>query len=357
MKKQLPMFVVFVTLLIAVLMIASSVGAAPKDGPVVSVSAGQSEFSASQDVLITVSISNPTKHSVRILKWFTPAEDVEEPLFVVKVNGEPVPYMGAYYKRPAATGNDYITLKAGETVSYSVNLGNFYDLSATGQYEIYYSVASYNLFSEKGNGLRDQDSLWSGSISLKVEGRAAKGRPTPTPTPTPNPGGSTFKTCSATQQTSLLAARDQAKTYAAGSENFLLGNNSDSSRYLEWFGIYDFSRYSTVTTNYTALSNAWDNASVTFDCGCKKPYYAYVYPNQPYNIYLCKVFWTAPMDGTDSKGGTLIHEMSHFSVVAGTNDYVYGQAGARNLAITNPDNAIKNADNYEYFAENNPYIP
>jgi peptidyl-Lys metalloendopeptidase len=46
--------------------------------------------------------------------------------------------------------------------------------------------------------------------------------------------------------------------------------------------------------------------------------------------------------------------MSHFTVVAGTDDYVYGQAGAKNLAITNPDNAVMNADNHEYFAENNP---
>ena len=74
-------------------------------------------------------------------------------------------------------------------------------------------------------------------------------------------------------------------------------------------------------------------------------------------IYLCKVFWLAPLTGTDLQAGTLIHEMSHFNVVASTDDYVYGQAGARDLAITTPDNAVKNADNHEYFAENNPSLP
>ncbi len=64
----------------------------------------------------------------------------------------------------------------------------------------------------------------------------------------------------------------------------------------------------------------------------------------------------APLNGTDSQGGTLIHEMSHFDVVAKTDDFVYGQAGAKNLAITEPDNAVMNADNHEYFAENNPPI-
>jgi len=97
-----------------------------------------------------------------------------------------------------------------------------------------------------------------------------------------------------------------------------------------------------------------DNAGVAFDCKCKQNYYAYVYPNQPYNIYLCKVFWTAPLSGTDSKAGTLIHEMSHFNVVAGTDDVVYGQTGAMNLASNDPNLAITNADNHEYFAENTP---
>ena len=46
--------------------------------------------------------------------------------------------------------------------------------------------------------------------------------------------------------------------------------------------------------------------------------------------------------------------MSHFDVVAGTDDVVYGQTGARSLAISDPAKAITNADSHEYFAENNP---
>jgi len=42
--------------------------------------------------------------------------------------------------------------------------------------------------------------------------------------------------------------------------------------------------------------------------------------------------------------------MSHFSAVAGTQDTVYGVAGCKNLAKTNPDKAISNADNLGYFA-------
>ena len=53
-------------------------------------------------------------------------------------------------------------------------------------------------------------------------------------------------------------------------------------------------------------------------------------------------------------GGTLVHEMSHFTVVAGTDDWAYGQSAAAALAVSNPARAIENADSHEYFAENTP---
>jgi peptidyl-Lys metalloendopeptidase len=58
--------------------------------------------------------------------------------------------------------------------------------------------------------------------------------------------------------------------------------------------------------------------------------------------------------GTDSKAGTIVHEQSHFTVNGGTQDIVYGQSGAKSLAISNPAQAIMNADSHEYFAENTP---
>ena len=341
--------------LLAALLFTSAVGAAPKDGPAVSLSLTQNEFSSAQDVLVTVTISNPTKHTVRVLKWFTPAEGVEEPLFGVTRNGEPVAYIGAHYKRPAVTGKDYISLKAGQSFSNTVNLADYYDLSQSGQYEVFYAVASFNLFNEKGNAFKFRDTLTSEKISMSVAGRAAKGKPTPVPTPPP--GGNSFSACTVDQQSLLVSARNQAKTYASESSSYLNTHSSVTQRYLEWFGAFSTTRYNTVKNHFGAISNAMTNAGITFDCGCKQNYYAYVYSNQPYKIYLCKVYWTAPLSGTDSKAGTLIHEMSHFDVVAGTDDVVYGQAGARNLASANPDLAITNADSHEYFAENSPSLP
>ena len=76
--------------------------------------------------------------------------------------------------------------------------------------------------------------------------------------------------------------------------------------------------------------------------------FAYVYPNDPTRIYLDQAYYSARPNGVDSRPGVLLHEISHF---LGTQDIVYGQKGARQLAQTNPNQALQNADNFEYYME------
>ncbi|CDO73189.1 hypothetical protein BN946_scf185007.g244 [Trametes cinnabarina] len=127
-----------------------------------------------------------------------------------------------------------------------------------------------------------------------------------------------------------------------------------SSRYTTWFGSYTSSHHNTVLSHYTKM-NGNNYSSFTYDCTCTDPStYAYVYPDNFGHIYLCSAFWQAPTTGTDSKGGTLVHESSHFTCNGGTQDYAYGQSDAKNLTKKDPAEAIMNADNHEYFAENHP---
>lgn len=83
--------------------------------------------------------------------------------------------------------------------------------------------------------------------------------------------------------------------------------------------------------------------------------FAYVYPNDKgHSIYLDGAFDKAPATGRDSKAGTLAHEMSHFNDIGSTNDHIYGADNAKKLAQTDPDKAIENADNFEYYMEKVP---
>lgn len=355
-------FKLFAFLLVVVLTFASitGAGAAPKGEAVVTLSVDQTSFTSTESVVIHVLIENLGKNPVKVLKWYTPAEDVEEPLFAVISDNKAVEYTGAHYKRPAATGSDYVVLKAGESFTRDVDLGQYYDLTSTGNYSVIYDVASWNLFSEKGSDRNAVEHLSSNKLDLTIQGRApASFSKLSGVTQAAVTGGTTFSKCTVSQQADLANARAQASTYAANALSYLntKATSQPTLRYTTWFGLYVSSRYSTVTSHYSAISNAMDTASITLDCGCKKKYYAYVYPNQPYTIYLCSVFWPAPLTGTDSKAGTLIHEMSHFNVVASTDDWAYGQTNAKSLATSDPTKAIDNADSHEYFAENTPAQP
>ena len=157
------------------------------------------------------------------------------------------------------------------------------------------------------------------------------------------------------EQVGAGSAVTAARNYAENAKGYLNGGTV-GPRYTTWFGAYSSQRYATALDHFQAIDAAMDqnNGEITINCGCNQNYYAYVYPTRPYEIFVCRAFWSAPLAGTDSKGGTLVHEMSHFNVTAGTDDVVYGQSGAKSLALSDPNGALNNADSHEYFAENHP---
>jgi peptidyl-Lys metalloendopeptidase len=351
MRKNVPVFLVVA---LVMLLFVFTLSAMAKTGANVTLSVDKTSFAENESVAVSVTISNPSKGALRLLKWYTPFEDVEEPLFEITRDGVPVEYIGAHYKRPQPEDGDFIVLKSGESFTRTVNLADYYDLSVSGSYLVSYNVKNPNLYPPERAANQSIEGLKSNNVSLFIEGRAAKIPEVEAPSVVS--GTSSYTKCTTSQQSLVATARNNAAVYASDSLNYLT-SGATGARYTTWFGAYLSSRYNTVKGHFTNIKSAMDTASMNFNCGCKKKYYAYVYPNQPYNIYLCSVYWQAPATGTDSKAGTLIHETSHFTVVAGTDDWVYGQSGAKNLAISDPNKAIDNADSHEYFAENTPFQP
>ena len=119
--------------IVALLVIIGAAAAAPTGGVTVDLKVAQSEFRASQDVLVTVTLSNRTKQPAHILKWLTATDGVDASLFTVTRDGQPVSYTGAQVKRPAATDSDYLLLEPGASVSNVVDLGDLYDFTGTGR--------------------------------------------------------------------------------------------------------------------------------------------------------------------------------------------------------------------------------
>jgi len=327
-------------------------GMDPAAGDVsVKLAVDKASVSQTESVTVTVTLSNMTKRSIRLPAWYAPGEELEEDLFLVTRDGQPVEFTGPHYKRPALADEDYVTLGPSKSVTRTVTLSGFYDLTQTGTYTIQYAADMLTSVTKQVVSLDSND------VSLWIEGRANAPSPQFIGAPgTQNIGALGFSKCTADQQTTVTQALNAASTMANGASLYLGGNPAANPRYTTWFGAFSTNGWNTAKNHFVAIKDAIDAKPINFDCGCKKKYYAYVYPNQPYNVYLCSVFWSAPLSGTDSKGGTIIHELSHFDVVAGTDDWAYGQSAAKSLASSDPSKALNNADNHEYFAENTPSL-
>ena len=316
---------------------------------------------------VEVTVTNTSSKTVRMPRWQLPSDFIEAKVFNVTRDGQRVDYEGPMIKRGLPQAAEFAILRAGESYRATIDLSAAYDLSRTGQYVVsyvsplQYASTSDGAMLKQGNGL--PMIAQSAPLRLWVDGSdqlgAAKGGMATTGKK-PGTGGTvvngvSYKACSTTQISGAGSAVNSARNYTENAKGYLNGGTV-GARYTTWFGAYTSSRYGTARQHFVDIDAAMDQSGgqVTINCGCNQNYYAYVYPTRPYEIFVCRAFWTAPLTGTDSKAGTLIHEMSHFNAVAGTDDVVYGQAGAKSLAVNDPNGALNNADNHEYFAENTP---
>ncbi|KAK1230729.1 hypothetical protein PQX77_006179 [Marasmius sp. AFHP31] len=339
--------------LVGLCLSAISVAAAPGLSLAVS---GSNNFAGVQDFKITTSLVNTGDDTLKLLK---------DPRTVLSsLPTEHFTISNAEGASPAFTGvrskfvpeyvvknnieDAFVVLAPGASIEIEHDLSTSYNFTAPG--EGAYDIRASNLFlyvdpatNEVAELQATQEAPLTSSFTgtLSVARRHAK--------------RIGYASCSSSQQSALVTAASSATSYANSAASYLASHTSSTTRYVSWFGTYDSGRHTTVLNHFNAIKGFPFSGSVTYDCSCTDAgTYAYVNPGDPGHIYLCGAFWNAPNTGTDSRAGTLIHESSHFSSIAGTDDVVYGQSGARNLARTNPANAIRNADSHEYFAENNP---
>lgn len=331
------------------------------------------EYKAKEKQHLVFTLTNESDTTLRVLKWDTPFDGFKSDMFHVEYSGKKAVYLGRVYKRGTPTEADYLTLEPGQSVEQQVDFTEAYDLPEADHYNVAFKQQHIQAGVEEPKSLmrrylkkpatspvavkantaifkvteKRQSKLVDGTEAALLKKTAGPSKKVPT-----------FENCTAAQKTALTDALAKAVAYAQEGRTALSGAPTwarfTALRYKEWFGAYNKGRYTTVNSHYDAIWDALANKQIEFSNDADETAYAYVYPTKPYKIYLGKAFWTAPLTGTDSKAGTIVHETSHFNAVAGTDDHVYGQAGARNLAKSSPADATDNADSHEYFAENTP---
>ena len=343
-------------------LLAGAIAAATAAAPITRNNPLRASMFATGNGSVEIILTNTSNKIARVPKYQLPLGKLQAKLFSISRDGEAVAYEGPMIKRGLPAASDFAILKPGQSLRSVVQLADAYDMRKGGTYTITLASAMQHASMSDGSMLKTPRgmplTLQSAPLRMYAAGKLpnpVKGKGKPGGSGSGSVNGVTTVGCSSTQITGIGNAITAARNYSDNAKGYLAANNQ-GPRYTTWFGAYTSSRYNTASQHFVAIDSAMDQSGgqVKINCGCNQSYYAYVYPTRPYEIFVCRAFWSAPNTGTDSKAGTLVHEMSHFNVVAGTDDVVYGQAGAKNLAISDPNGALNNADSHEYFAENTP---
>ncbi|KAG9089104.1 hypothetical protein FRC06_001715 [Ceratobasidium sp. 370] len=255
----------------------------------------------------------------------------------------------------------FTVLAPGQSVEITHDLAGVYDFTLSGEGAYRFSASNVFNYLDATGALK---TIQAGTniYKFKLMGRLTTKSGY---TPTFLKRDVTYTNCSATQQADIAAAATASNDYVSAATAYLAGisANTTTERYTTWFGNFTTARHATVVDHFQKIGT--DATSTDYDCvTCIRTRgtryngtFAYVISDEPGKIYLCGAFWRAPLTGEDSRAGTIVHENSHFDVNGGTDDLAYGQTLAKELAESNPDDAIRNADSHEYFAENDPALP
>eukprot|EP01087_Luapelamoeba_hula_P015962 TRINITY_DN484_c0_g1_i1.p1 TRINITY_DN484_c0_g1~~TRINITY_DN484_c0_g1_i1.p1 ORF type:complete len:339 (+),score=47.95 TRINITY_DN484_c0_g1_i1:147-1163(+) len=291
--------------------------------------------------VITLAVYNPSADTaVSVLKYNTPLEDTlfgncfEILPILDNVDGATeVAYVGKVARRawPVVSNDSFAIVQPQSKVAGSVDLIEHYAFPSAGQYLVRFRPSSLYPF----------DSIESPAPVVVTINAPSVPSHYPAPEST---------NCNANELSQVSTAVAGAKRESSASYS-CMSRGSCSSLETTWFGAYLKSRHDYDQGMFQSIYNRLNGYAFNAYCnpsGCGSNVYAYVYPSDAkFTVYLCGLFWSLPAERIN----TVVHEMSHFTALGGTDDYAYGKSACLSLAKRNPAQAARNADNVCYFSE------
>lgn len=315
--------------------------------------------SGSDAVIVQAIFTNQINEDLAILKWHTPFRSLDYDMFIVERDGMPVPYQGPVFKHGRIRSSDFIMLRPGEARTAAVDISKGYNTSLPGHYSVRLRTTvprAGSSIKSLGQRLDAGTIIQSGVVYFEI---TSAGKPRVSWLEALAAAAPVFEGCSDEEKAQLNDALSAAQAASKAAHEYLRdlpeADRPTDDRYKTWFGDYTAGRYATAEGNLDKIQDALNNKTITFRCDptpeCEPGDIAYTFPDDPYRIYLCDGFWSSGVTGFDSQMGVLVHEVSHFTAVAGTDDHAYGTTDCKALAVNDPDTAVDNADTYEYFVE------
>ena len=345
-----------------------------------------SKYKFGEDVHCTMTITNTDSCDYQLLKDDTPLEGLCSDMFHITVGDKRLEYDGDIVKRAPPTEEDCVLIKAGGTLSATVDLSHVHGIDTEGEHtvqlktslrfhpnrspgfldftqEVKSDILKFEIIPDadrskakltKGQEARENEKLQAkaepafilqtevGKIALYLEGDYPKHQ---------EDGGQYQE--AQTIEAYKCAYEAVAKSLLSVSCKLVWQTRDRAKVVTDWFGenhqneayrVYEGVKCGMEKKEFTLLPDMDPR---------KKRWYAYTHKGTTI-IYLCQKYFKVNLTGTDSKMGTIVHELSH--ALAGTDDVkleqkCYGQDACLFLAKEHPEMAVRNADNYEYFAE------
>jgi hypothetical protein len=94
------------------------------------------QLSSGESTQLRFTLINESDIRLYLLRWYTPLEGIAGEIFLVKRDGQMIPYRGILASRMPPTPDDYVMLDPGASASAVVDLSEGYDLSEPGEYTV-----------------------------------------------------------------------------------------------------------------------------------------------------------------------------------------------------------------------------
>lgn len=303
----------------------------------------------SSSMTVELDLVNHYEIPIRISRSQLPSDERMTQFFHVRRDGISLVFHGPMAIYLPDKDEDFLTINPSESVSGRRTITRDFDFAQAGSYEIRsapkhvsYSVAADPRF----------ESIECGPLNVEIS------KPIPSSFGETALGLSTTENCSASNTATILYAEKIARTIIREAVRETTRATGDPSKttplYHKWLGAYSASRASTTLDVINSVSDAlWGEISggADYSCetSCNMGVVAYVVSPIIEVIHVCPSFFSFQVSGTLSQADIIIHELSHWK--GGTDDEISSASTSQALAlaISDPDSAVNDAYNYQFY--------
>ncbi|CAJ2505865.1 Uu.00g132590.m01.CDS01 [Anthostomella pinea] len=299
---------------------------------------------------VKASVTNTGADALKVLKTGTILDKAPVEKVQVFQGSEQVGFEGIRL-RLTTTGleeESFQSIAAGETVEVNFDAAELHDLSSGGDFD-FVANGALSYAQADSTEIAGAVPFSSNTVTAKVDGAQAQ-----TARAAFINKRTAVSMCSGTQLTRTTTAVSNCRAFAARASAAALSNTAKVNEYFKSTSVGSqvaavFARV--ITECGTTTGGVSDTYCEDVYGACSSNVLAYTLPSQSY-IVNCPIYFSAlsPITSTchgQDQATTTLHEVTHLSQIAGTDDLGYGYAAATALSSRN---ALNNADSYALFA-------